>query len=1191
MNPPPCGARRLRLACAWAALLSGAAAPRAHAQPAPVGYAADSLRTAAETLRFTPAAARQALAHGFVQFASEAVRAADSMLVRNRDYGIDYARGTVFLLAPPDSALAVQISYLYLPAPARQRFRAVEVVPRDEAVGAGGAVPERESAAPATRAGMPRDLGIPPALRLSGSKTIGVSFGRNRDATIDQSLRVEAAGELGDGLRVNAVLSDDNLPVLPEGNTEELGDLNKVFIELQGPVVGAVLGDYTFDRPASELTAMRRDLRGGELRLRLGGDHVSAGAGLAKGEFASVTFRGTEGKQGPYELLSARRLEFSTVVPGSERVYVDGTLQRRGDNQDYAIDYDRGELRFTSRRRISADSEIGVEFQVAAQRYRRETRAARYDGAVGGVRIQGFLLDEGDVRGKPVGNPYGPAEIAALEAAGDRSAIAPGIRAVAPGRGLYRRDVVDSTIVRYDPVNGDLEVDFYEAGRAQGAYDDSLDVRSGRRVFHFVGTGAGNFAIGRLLPPPSRHHLASAAFDAAPWRGAALRGEVSVSGFDTNQFSARDDADNTGEAMELWMDSGAWGAGRAGRLGVRAHAAQLSPHFRSPGRGRSAFYYKDWNAENDSLRDTERLLETTLHWGAGRRPAPAGPAPPGAPGPGPAARAPAALAEFEPWALDATVGRLDRGAALTTDRLQVDARLGLAADRALQFRWQGLDTARRVLGTDAGRTRAFRQARGLYRVGVLVPEVAVEADEFVRADIDSFARPSYRYLETRVRLRLREVGRTQAGVEFSRRDTDAQRSRTERDAGLDTWRAERRNDTWALDVVSRPAGGFAAEAGVSRRTNDPRGVSALPASRSDLAHALLSWSPRGRALRTEWRYEIAEEAVRTLQQVLVLAPDGHGDYDAEGRPVGKDQGLYDKVFRFTGEPEEVTAIESSLRFECGGFGTFGASQPDSSARWWRRNLAFTQSAAVKEQTRSDRRRELYLLVPSAYQTGATLFGSFQLRQEWSFLNASTRNALKLILDAQKDLDGRFQERAARARRTNATLRYDRTDTARWSLGGEAGGGSRDRTGELDGVIPGRASSGTLDVRLVRGLGRIAYRLSPAERLGFDVEWTQQRDAVSLVRQTLWALTPAASLAPARNVRVFASIAATRVQEEKSPGALPPFFFDAPGTKVAATFSGSYRLGQNLNLNLTYSGLRNTDKRTTYDVKAETRALF
>jgi hypothetical protein len=55
--------------------------------------------------------------------------------------------------------------------------------------------------------------------------------------------------------------------------------------------------------------------------------------------------------------------------------------------------------------------------------------------------------------------------------------------------------------------------------------------------------------------------------------------------------------------------------------------------------------------------------------------------------------------------------------------------------------------------------------------------------------------------------------------------------------------------------------------------------------------------------------------------------------------------------------------------------------------------------------------------------------------------------------------------------------------------------------------------------------------------------------------------------------------------------LPPYFFEPPGTRLRANVTGSYRLGRNLNFNITYAGVRHTDGRNTYDVKAETRAIF
>ncbi len=956
----------------------------------------DVLLRARERIVFGQGAARAQLQHRFVQFGSESVTAGDSVWVRNRDYGVDYGRGVLLLLAPAAGVCSLDVEYHHLPGPRARSVRAAEFVPRDDALAgivSGGDAEARTTTGP--RRG--RDLDLPPSLRLSGSKTIGVSLGRNREASIDQSLRVEVSGDLGEDLRVNAVLADDNLPVRPEGNTEELSDLSRIFIEMQGPVVGGVVGAYTIERRDGEFVAARRDLRGGELRLKRGGDRFAVGAGLARGEVRTQRFRGTEGKQGPYELLSARRLEFSTVLPGSERIYLDGDLLRRGENQDYVIDYDRGELRFTSRRRITADSEIAADFQVSAERYRRTTRGATVGGTHAGIQVEGFLLEDADDRDRPVSGDYNADALAALRSAGDQDAIAPGIRSVAPGSGLYRRDMIDSTIVVYAPDTGDLEVEFREVGAGRGRYEDALDAANGQRYFRFVGVGAGAFETGRRLSPAERRRVGGARWTAAFPSGGRVTGEAALSSRDANVFSPLDDDDNTGEALDLRVDTGdaAWGAAR---VGLEVHGSLLSDRFAPPGSGRPLFYYKEWNAEQDSLRERERLGEATLRtaWGG-----------------------------TTPWLrLAANAGRLDRSGALVTDRGQLDVALGHGAQRGIDLHLQRLDTDRPRLGVE--RTRRFARGGARYRWGALVPEVLVEADAFERAAVDSFARPSYRYRDLRTRLGLLERRRTTAMLEVGRRDTDTRDS-------IDRWVPERRNDTAAITLVTRPGIGWTAEVGASTRTNAPRSAaSAVPTTHSNLARAVVAWTPLARAARTELRYQIGQEDVRRLEQVLVLAADGHGDFDAEGRPVGRDQGLYDKVFRDAGNAESVDLVEAALRVEVGGSAL--VATPDTNAAWWRRNLALVQVVSVREQARDASRADLYLLVPSAFQNARTLAGSFQVRQEWSFLHASPRDALKLFLDGESELDGRLLGERITSRRATATLRYERTRSQRWTLG-------------------------------------------------------------------------------------------------------------------------------------------------------------
>src|SRR5688572_4393024 len=101
------------------------------------------------------------------------------------------------------------------------------------------------------------------SLTRSGSISRGISFGNNQDVFVNSSFNLQMAGVLGDDVGILAAITDENLPLQPEGNTQQLQEFDKVFIQLTKDSSRLIAGDYELFRPESYFMNFYKKNQGG----------------------------------------------------------------------------------------------------------------------------------------------------------------------------------------------------------------------------------------------------------------------------------------------------------------------------------------------------------------------------------------------------------------------------------------------------------------------------------------------------------------------------------------------------------------------------------------------------------------------------------------------------------------------------------------------------------------------------------------------------------------------------------------------------------------------------------------------------------------------------------------------------------------------------------------------------------------
>ena len=476
-------------------------------------------------------------------------------------------------------------------------------------------------------------------LDYSGSFSRGISFGNSQNLVLNSNFNLQMAGNIGDDVEILAAITDQNIPLQPEGNTQQLQEFDKIFIQLKRKKSMLIAGDYELQRPNSYFMNYFKKLQGATFSneskaFKNGTISNRISGAIAKGKFARNTIAQQEGNQGPYKLRGNLNERFIIVLGGTEKVYIDGGLMKRGLEEDYVIDYNRSDITFTNKRLITKDSRIIVEFEYADQNYLRSMYAYNSEYKTDRWRVYFNLFSEQDSKTSGGASELDSLQRSELQKAGDNidTAFSTGIDTVEEFNEFQvKYKLVDTTFIievngvptlvrdtvlvySTHPDSAMYTSSFTEVGFENiGDYILDPSTPANGRVFRWVapapsGAHSGNYAPIIKLSAPNLLQLYTLGTEFAISKNSGIRLEVAMSNNDPNRFSKLDEKNDLGIATlsRYYLNKE---LNKKWKIETDVSYETVQKSFKALNPYRGAEFNRDWNLVN-SLSNNRQVVES-----------------------------------------------------------------------------------------------------------------------------------------------------------------------------------------------------------------------------------------------------------------------------------------------------------------------------------------------------------------------------------------------------------------------------------------------------------------------------------------------------------------------------------------------------------------------------------------------------
>ncbi|MBC7830001.1 MAG: hypothetical protein H7122_19805 [Chitinophagaceae bacterium] len=469
-------------------------------------------------------------------------------------------------------------------------------------------------------------------INYNGSFGRGISFGNAQDAVVTSNLNLQLSGYLADSIEIAAAITDNNIPIQPDGTTQQLNEFDRIFLQFKKKNWQLSLGDIDIRQNQSYFLSFYKRLQGISFETTTQitdsiTNKILVSGSIAKGKFTRNIFQGQEGNQGPYRLSGANNEFFFIVLANTERVFIDGELLQRGEDQDYVINYNTAEIAFTPKRMITKDSRIQVEFEYSDRNF-LNANLYLYDEVNITDKLKVFVsaFSNSDAKNSPINQTLDSRQKKFLDSIGGNinQAFYPNatLDTFSVGKILYKRiDTVNSMAGARDsiylfsnnPDSARYSLSFIDVGQGNGDYIPDFNGANGK-VYRWVtpmnGQKQGRYEPAVFLVTPKKQQIISVGINYKITPGTVVSTEAATSIYDQNTFSSKDQAKQQGYAAKLKItNTKAIGNLKRGlTLTSDAGLEFVDSRFRPVERIRNVEYTRDWGLPLQVAPEDETII-------------------------------------------------------------------------------------------------------------------------------------------------------------------------------------------------------------------------------------------------------------------------------------------------------------------------------------------------------------------------------------------------------------------------------------------------------------------------------------------------------------------------------------------------------------------------------------------------------